>query len=111
MGFVYLASPYGHPSARVREDRFYDAVKAAGNLMLKGHHVFAPIVHSHPIAENVLAIPNTHDFWLKQDFALLRYASTLVVLMLPGWQESVGVKAEIDRAGVLGIPIEYMEPV
>jgi hypothetical protein len=29
--------------------------------------------------------------------------------MLPGWKESVGVKAEIEIAHSLGKPVEYVE--
>jgi hypothetical protein len=35
----------------------------------------------------------------------------MVVLKLGGWEESVGIAAEIKIAEDLGIPVTYMEPV
>ena len=34
----------------------------------------------------------------------------MVVLMLDGWRESVGVAAEIRIAGELGKPVRYLAP-
>ncbi len=45
-----------------------------------------------------------------QDRALLERCDQLVVLMLDGWRESVGVQAEILIASELGIPTRYWEP-
>ena len=36
------------------------------------------------------------------------YAPMLMVLMLDGWVESVGVQAEIKIAKELGIPVQYI---
>ncbi len=48
---IYLASPYSHPDAVVREYRFRAACQAAASVMRSGQHVFSPIAHSHAIAE------------------------------------------------------------
>lgn len=73
--------------------------------------VFSPIAHSHPIEQHFdEGGVEGHDFWLRQDFAVLDRCSKLVVLTLPGWEQSRGVAAEIARAHELGIPLEFMEP-
>ena len=41
---------------------------------------------------------------------LLSACNELVVLMLPGWREGVGVQVEIDLALELDLPIRYLEP-
>lgn len=109
MSFAYLASPYSHPEKEVRQERFRAACKAAAQLMEGGRGVFAPIPHSHPIEEFVNT--NNHDFWMRQDYPLLIAANELVVLMLPGWEQSKGVAEEIRVFKLLGRPITYMEPV
>lgn len=111
MSLVYLASPYSHPDATVRAARFSAACRVAGELMKAGQCVFSPIAHSHPIEQHFLdAKPEGHDFWLRQDFAILRHASRLVVLMLEGWEASRGVAAEIDFAKTIGVPVEFKKP-
>jgi hypothetical protein len=108
---IYLASPYSHPAAAVKDMRYREACRAAGRLMREGHAVFSPIAHSHPIEQHFDgAAIEGHDFWLKQDFAILRHASRLVVLMLEGWDQSYGVGREIELAQALHIPVEYLEP-
>jgi hypothetical protein len=104
---VYLATPYSHPDPMVREQRFLAVNKVASDLMLAGTHVFSPISHTHPIA---LAgdLPKGWDFWKDYDFAFLKHCRKIVVFMLDGWKESVGVTAEIEIAKELGLEIEYL---
>ena len=111
MSYDYLASPYSHPDPAVREQRFVAVCRAAGVLMKAGFHVFSPIAHSHSIELHFEGGGvEGHDFWLNQDFALLRHARRLLVLKLDGWDKSFGVKAEIEAAKAIGIPVEYVDP-
>ncbi len=109
-GYVYLSSPYTHPDPAVRESRFKAACKAAAKLMVEGHAVFAPISHSHPI-DLEFDVPKSGAFWKAQDIPLLRHASRMVVLQIPGWAESRGIAWELEMARSLNIPIEFMEAV
>ena len=115
MGFSYLASPYQNPDSPTDLPycilRFEEACRAAAVLMSQGHRIFCPIAHSHPIAHHLPAEQRTsHDFWLKQDFAMLMMADRLLVLQLHQWKRSVGVAAEIEFARSNGIPVEYLDP-
>jgi len=80
----------------------------AGDMMRRGEHVFSPISHTHPIA---LAgdLPKGWEFWQAYDRAMLRACGKLAVLMQDGWQESVGVQAEIAIAREMGLPVEFIE--
>ena len=108
MTLVYLATPYTHPDSQVRERRFREVSRVAGDMMRQGIHVFSPISHTHPIA---LAgcLPKGWEFWQAQDFAMLRACSKLAVLMQDGWQDSVGVQAEMALAREMGLPVEFIE--
>lgn len=110
MSLCYLASPYSHADPLVRERRFEDACRVAGEMMKAGKCVFAPIPHSHAIEQTFDGPPGDHDFWLRQDFAVLRHCTELVVLRLDGWEKSRGVAAEVEFAGRLGIPVTYIDP-
>ncbi len=108
---IYLASVYSQGGAgkNKRTRRFKLACKKAAQLMAEGKNVFCPIAHSHPIEVHGMDKIEGHDFWLKQDFAVLKRCDKLVVYRMPGWQESVGIQREIAFAENHGIPIEYVD--
>jgi len=105
---IYLASPYSHPDAAVREMRFRDACRAAAKLMRLGHPVFSPIAHGHCICTH--GLPTGWRFWEPFDRQQMEHCDEVVVLMLDGWRESVGVQAEIRIAVELGKPVRYLGP-
>jgi len=74
--------------------------------MLQGHIVFSPIAHSHPIATRC-SLPGKHDFWQEQNAAWLEWADELWVGMIEGWDQSVGIKWEVEKARLLGKRIAY----
>ena len=49
-------------------------------------------------------------YWREWNMRMLRACDRLAVLMLPGWEESRGVQAEITAAKAWGMPIEYLTP-
>jgi len=105
---IYLASPYSHPSHLVRQHRFDEACRAAAALLKAGVATFAPIVHSHPIAR--YGLPTGWDYWSRLDREYLVLCDVLAVLTLNGWRDSVGVRAEIELARQLGMPVVYVAP-
>jgi hypothetical protein len=115
MDLTYLASPYsvGGADAAERKRRYQLVCRVAGALMAQGENIFCPIAHSHPIeiySGEILKNCSTHEFWLKQDFAILRHCSRMKVLLLPGidWHESVGITREVQFANRYGIPIFFI---
>ena len=108
-GITYLASPYTHPDAAVREARYQAACRMAASMIRDGKHVFSPIVLSHPLAE--LGLPSQWEDWEAFDRSMIGFCSELVVLRLPGWSDSEGVLAEIGIARDLGKPVRFVDPV
>ena len=106
---IYLATPYSHADAAMREQRFKSVNQKAAELMRQGMHIFSPISHTHPIAL-VGELPLGWDYWQDYDRAMLNACCKLMVLKLDGWSESKGVLAEIKIAGELGLPVEFVEP-
>jgi len=103
---IYLASPYSHPDAAVRESRFHAVCEYAAEAMRDGQLVYSPIVHSHPLAER--GLPGDWSFWSSHNRAMLERSSALVVLALPGWEKSEGVQAEVGMARSLGLPVRVV---
>jgi hypothetical protein len=106
---IYLATPYSHPDAEVREHRFREVNRVAADLMRDGLHVFSPISHTHPIAV-AGDLPKDWEFWQAYDRTVLSACSKVMVLMQDGWRESTGVQAEIEIAREMGLPVEFIEP-
>ena len=105
---IYLASPYTHVDAVVREARFDAACLATSTLMIAGFSVYSPIVHSHPLVR--YGLPVEWEFWQTHDCEHLRRCDEVVVLTLDGWKASRGVQAEIALAIEIDLPIRYLSP-
>src|SRR5262245_50334070 len=105
---IYLASPYSHPEADVRQARFDAACRAAAQLMRDGHVVYCPVAHGHPIAQH--GLPTEWSYWEQTDRRFLAVCDEVVVVTLDGWRESVGVSAEIRIANELGKHVSYRIP-
>ena len=103
---IYLASPYSHPDAAVRQQRFEAACRAAAELIRQGYVVFSPIAHSHGIAQH--GLPLDWGYWERHDRRLLAACDELWVLSLDGWHESRGVQAEIAIARAAGKPVRFV---
>lgn len=108
-GIVYLASPYSHPNPIVQRQRFHDVCLAAAALMRKGHIIYSPIAHCHPIA-TFGRLDTDAVSWRRHNFAFLAVASEFWVLELDGWEDSEGIAAEIQEADRLRKMIRYVKP-
>jgi nucleoside 2-deoxyribosyltransferase len=106
---IYLASPYSHPEASVREARYNAARLCAAACLKIGQPVFSPIAYGHPLNEVEPALGTSAQAWKEFNTAMLRHASMMSVLMLEGWDQSAGVTAEIAMAKALDIPVYYIE--
>ena len=104
---IYVALPYSHPERAMRTRRFLAANRYAAKLMLAGHVVFSPISHSHPIS---IHLDNSCDseFYLKQDLPFMRACDEMHILCLYGWEESSGIKAEVELAKELGMKVKHI---
>lgn len=104
----YLACPYSHPDPAVRHRR-YDAVTRMTRLLLQeGRFAYSPLTHNVPL--DSLGPRGDWETWKSFDHLMLERCDQLLVLQLPGWEESEGVKAELAYAQELGKPVEMLQP-
>jgi len=103
---MYIASPYTHDNPTVMKQRFEQVAGFTAYLMRDGFDAYSPIVHGHAIAE-LHDLPVDWAFWRKHCLSMLRKADAMTVYCLDGWQDSVGVQAEIEFCASCGIPIQY----
>lgn len=105
---IYLAIPYSGKE----EESFKIANEMAGVLMRRGHVVFSPISHTHPIAKSC-SLPCGWYFWERQDRAFIEWCDVMYVLYPKGWdvefcKNSKGVNAEMKIAKKLNKPIMFI---
>ena len=104
---IYLASPYSHANPSIHEQRYQAACRATAALIGAGQVVFSPVVHSHPLV--AFGLPTAWAAWEQIDRAFLERCDELAVLMLDGWDQSIGVRAELQIARELGKPVRFLE--
>lgn len=106
---IYLASPYTHKNKSIMAKRFIDISNIAAKLTNKGLFIFSPISMNHPWKEySDEPLGYTWEFWQTFDTKLLDKCDEILVAMMPGWKESIGVQAEIKIARQLGKPVKYL---
>ena len=106
---LYLATSYSHPDAAKRAARANLASQCAAWLMRKGWCVISPLSMGHAIAAEGADLPSDFAAYQEVCLRLLEVSDALVVLLLDGIRESVGVAAEIDHARKLGIPLNQIK--
>lgn len=99
---IYLASPYTHDLAAVRQRRYETVCTAAARLMHDGHAVFSPIAHTHGICLASGGVNFEYSFWKKYDEEMIRLCDQFWILRMEGWEQSEGIKMELAYAMSIG---------
>jgi len=109
MSFEYLGSPYTYPSenkeikSKMQRARYHAVMVRTVSMLKEGIHVYSPIVHCHVLAM-LHDMPTDAEFWKEYNYAMLSKASKFHLLMLPGWDESLGLRGESEHARACSIP-------
>lgn len=117
MAFIYLASPYSSPrettdpplTSDYMELRYKETLKVVTYLIKNDYPIYSPIVHCHHIAR-IGELPVDAKSWERYNFRMLSVASGLLILKLPGWMNSKGVRAERSYAKTHYIPVSHLAP-
>lgn len=106
---IYIACPYSHPNPEIKNKRREIATQVAGELFAQGKLVYSPLTHVVPLFES----QGKTASWataMRLDKALISRCQEMLVITIPGWEESVGVTEEIEYAQELGLKVSYFEP-
>jgi hypothetical protein len=106
---IYLCSPYSHSDVNVVNERVKQTTVFVNNHLLSGITVLSPVVYGHTIV-TTCGTPSNWEFWERACRAFMAKCSDVWVLMLDGWQDSTGIKGEIEFAKELGLRIKYIKP-
>lgn len=109
---IYLASPYSSDRSDIIERRVRNVQTATAKLIQQGNLIFSPIVHSHPICDQVTFSPlNTAEAmsgWTQYDHDFIDHCDEVWVLMIDGYDTSRGVSDEIAYAYANNIPVRFV---
>jgi len=108
--FIYVATPYStNADAALMLQRANDTAWYVGNLMHKHREYFfySPVVYFRQIALEC-DLPHTREFWWGVNKYALDRANEIWVLKMDGWDESDGVKEEIEYARSINLPIKFI---
>lgn len=105
MPTVYVAGPYRHLERAGIEQNIRNALAIGLLCCRKG---WSPIIpHSNTAHLDAVDPTIGDEFWLAATMELMRRCDAVV--LVPGWQESIGTRAEIQEAQIRGIPVYYVE--
>jgi hypothetical protein len=106
---IYLASPYSDPIPAVRCERARMATNCAKYYLQQGVPLFSPIAYGHPLSIGT-TMPTDAASWERLNIPMVAAAWRVWVLMIDGWDRSVGVAAEIEQARQKGTPLVCVMP-
>ena len=95
---IFLACPYSHSDPRVTEQRFIACNEVAAKIVESGAAVYSQVTMSHPINSVLAATDKTKigALWGPVDLVFMEAMDELIVLDLPGWDASSGIKRELE---------------
>jgi hypothetical protein len=97
---IYVAGPYSASSGEMDIDKnIAKAMAIAKELWMAGHTVICPHGNSAHLDNNAM----TNDDWVTRDLNMVALCDAMV--MVPGWEKSVGSCREYDFAEENKIPI------
>lgn len=104
---TYVAAPYSHSDAGVVQRRMQIFYGKMLTMLHDGHVVVSPL-QNHPLV-SIGNLPSDWTYWRQYSETLLLKCERLIVLKLPEWELSSGVRGEVSFAKSRGIEIEYHE--
>ena len=106
---IYLASPYSSEDPVVRKQRYNVVADYTAKQMARGFHIFSPIFYGHQLSEDY-NLPTDAAYWWKFNREFLAASAEFHILIMPGWQQSVGIKQELEFAQAIGLPVMRVYP-
>ena len=102
----YIASPYSHEKRVIVEERVMAAKRVEVFMAENYSHITAHVPIANTTEQQKRGVKPKKG-WYLYDFDRLKTADRLIVLMLDGWEDSIGVALEIAYALGKGLGISY----
>jgi Domain of unknown function (DUF1937) len=106
---IYIASPYTSKDPTIMTYRYMKVREFTAEGLKEGFILYSPIVHCHPMAE-AHNMPRDFQFWSDYNIQMISASKEVIILQLPGWEESRGIVEEISYCKSAEIPILSWTP-
>lgn len=106
---IFISTPYTHKNHQIEDIRYSQAIEYTAILMNQGKFAYSPIAGGVKIAKSH-KLPTDWGYWGNFCEAMMERCDEVHILMLKGWEDSTGVKSEIELATSLGKKIVYVDP-
>ena len=104
----YVGSPYSK-FPKGLHIAHAEVSRATAELIREGIiNVYSPIVDSHCLAMIGGLDPMDHAAWMKRNFWEMSRRDGLIIVMMEGWKDSVGLRMEAETFKKQGKPILHM---
>lgn len=104
---LYVATPYLQYQQGL-DQAFIDACQVTAKLIAAGFSAYSPIAHTHPVAHHGELDKLDHALWVKFNSIMLQKSDALLVVQMPGWEESKGIMIESLAFYALNRPVYRM---
>ena len=104
---IFIISPYTDDDFDVRNRRALEADTYVSELTRQGKVCYSAISAMHHLLY-IGELPGTWDYWRMHCEVMMMHAYEVHVLCLDGWEQSEGVKAEIEIAKIFNKKITYV---
>lgn len=104
---IYISSPYSDQDSLTVEENYQKVSMYVSKLISEGFVTISHITYGHTLV-GFHSMPTDWDFWRNFCLSVLNICDEMHVYMLNGWNESKGVKEEIQYAKSIGIEIKYI---
>lgn len=105
---IFISSPFSSKDKAIQNYRVEAVNKYVAELTSQRFHVFSPITYG-TLLLKYKEMPSDWKFWKNFCEAFLIKCDEVRVLKLEGWDDSEGVKAEIEFAKANNIPVTYID--
>lgn len=106
---IYVAAPYSSRVSSVVEQRLGQTRTFTDILLAKGLCAFSPVCYLHGVAQR-MNLETDAATWINFNMQMLRHAEACYLLCLHGWEQSDGVKVELNVCRMLDIPVTKFGP-
>lgn len=105
---IYLAAPYSHSDQAIVQERMKLFAKVDIQLVNDGFFTVSPLYKT-LLLQQQPDLDVSWDHWQDYCKELLSKCNMLLVICMDGWQQSIGVQAEIELAKHMEIDIQYID--
>ena len=107
---IFISMPYTHPDEEIMRERANIARKYSADIVDKmGLSLVCPVLIGIDYISSGVDIQMTHQEWLDFSLLYMKGCDEVWILCIEGYDLSNGVKAEIQYADELEIPVIFQD--